>query len=226
MSLAEEGAYRRAIDYCWLQGYLPIDPKGVARIIGKGCTEKVARIVIEMFVEKDGQLLHDRLLEEKEKQEKFREKQTQNGNLGGRPKNPKETHGLLNDNPNITSPISNLQSPISTLHKESEGKGKPEFIKPTIPELVNQFEQLCMGDYKSLNWTPAKIQTETKAFNLHYDSNGWMIGTARMDSWRASVEKWIINHGKFEQKKSSGYQQAPTATVLKGNINDTNRNRK
>ena len=53
LSLMEEGAYRRALDYCWLQGHLPADVKALAKVIGKGCTPKIAGVVKPMFKERD-----------------------------------------------------------------------------------------------------------------------------------------------------------------------------
>lgn len=50
MSLAEEGAYRIAIDYVWKHGSIASDPKICALRIGKKCTEKIAEKVLEMFV--------------------------------------------------------------------------------------------------------------------------------------------------------------------------------
>jgi len=49
MTLAEEGAYRRAIDKAWLEGSVPSDPAKFAKAIGKGCSVKVATVVLEMF---------------------------------------------------------------------------------------------------------------------------------------------------------------------------------
>lgn len=46
LTLAEEGAYRRALDKAWLKGSLPKDPKEAARIIGRGCTAKIAAAVL------------------------------------------------------------------------------------------------------------------------------------------------------------------------------------
>jgi len=34
MTLEEEGAYRRLMDYCWLTGYIPSDTKGMAPLCG------------------------------------------------------------------------------------------------------------------------------------------------------------------------------------------------
>lgn len=49
MNLAEEGAYRRALDRAWKKGSLPANPKDFARAIGKGCSKKIAEVVLQMF---------------------------------------------------------------------------------------------------------------------------------------------------------------------------------
>lgn len=62
MSLAEEGAYRRALDYFWKDGYLPNDVNMIAKIIGKDCTLEIATVVKSMFTVSSrfpGQLTHD-----------------------------------------------------------------------------------------------------------------------------------------------------------------------
>lgn len=73
LSLAEEGAYFRALNYCWLHKTLPADARAISRIIGKGCTIKVATVVMGMFVKCEGGLRHQRLDEEREKQRANRE---------------------------------------------------------------------------------------------------------------------------------------------------------
>ena len=79
MTLAEEGAYRRAIDFCWLHGSLPAGVKQLAMIIGKGCTAKIAEKVKGMFIEENGELRHDRLDAEREKQAEYRKSASKAG---------------------------------------------------------------------------------------------------------------------------------------------------
>lgn len=81
LSLAEEGAYRRAMDYCWLQGSIPSDPDKLATLIGKKCTKKIASGIVHLFVEhptEKGRLIHDKQEEQRESQRLFREKQGSN----------------------------------------------------------------------------------------------------------------------------------------------------
>lgn len=74
MTLTEEAAYRRAIDHCWLNGWLPADNRQLALVIGKNCSTKTAQVVKKMFTEKDGKLYHERLDQERDKQKEHREK--------------------------------------------------------------------------------------------------------------------------------------------------------
>lgn len=71
MSLAEEGAYRRLLDYCWINGSVPNDSAKAARLIGKGCTAEIAKVALEMFIPHptdSDKLLHERIEAEREKQ--------------------------------------------------------------------------------------------------------------------------------------------------------------
>jgi len=75
MDLKTECAYRRAIDFCWIHGSLPKDLKKLSKIIGKGCTQKMAQEVSEMFYTDGDFLKHERLDREKVKQQEFSEQQ-------------------------------------------------------------------------------------------------------------------------------------------------------
>lgn len=82
MSLEEEGAYLRALNYCWLHGSIPADPKLLARLIGKGCSEEVARVVqgcFDLVHENGTEMVHSRIEEEREKQNRWREKSAAGG---------------------------------------------------------------------------------------------------------------------------------------------------
>lgn len=115
LSLIEEGAYRRALDFCWLHGSIPSDPKKLALLIGKKCTSKIASAIIHMFIphESDSdRLIHDRQELEREKQSLFSTKQSENGKMGGRPKlNPTLTQ-------NKPNPL-HIEKPKKALHLQS-----------------------------------------------------------------------------------------------------------
>lgn len=75
MSLAEEGAYRRLLDYCWINGSVPADPKRAAKLIGKGATPKIAQQCLAMFTPDPNdpdRMLHERMEKERSKQNRNR----------------------------------------------------------------------------------------------------------------------------------------------------------
>jgi uncharacterized protein YdaU (DUF1376 family) len=77
MTLTEEGAYRRLLDFCWINGAIPADPEKAARVVGKGCTKEIAKVCLEMFTPHptdESLLVHDR-------QEIERAKQLQNSEV-------------------------------------------------------------------------------------------------------------------------------------------------
>jgi uncharacterized protein YdaU (DUF1376 family) len=138
LTLEEEGAYRRALDYCWLHGSIPADPNKLIRLIGKGCTIEIAEAIIPMFEVLDGKLYHERLEQERSKQKAFREKQSDNGKRGGRPKlNPTESQekglgsfGETQTEAKESSSVSNLQSSNSIKEKETKVSKKNNLVMP------------------------------------------------------------------------------------------------
>jgi uncharacterized protein YdaU (DUF1376 family) len=81
MTLEEEGAYCRLLWSCWQHGSIPSDPELAARLVGKGCSTTVARVVLQMFEIAcgEGRLTHDRLEMERAKQADWREKSSAGG---------------------------------------------------------------------------------------------------------------------------------------------------
>lgn len=64
------------------------------------------------------------------------------------------------------------------------------FQKPTIDQVQSFFTQ---NNYSA---------TEAKKFYNHYQSNGWLVaGKTPMKDWQSSAHKWMLNAGKFEDKK-------------------------
>lgn len=51
MTLEQEGAYRRALDIFYLNGFLPFDIEELCKVIGKGCSYQTAKVVRSMFVQ-------------------------------------------------------------------------------------------------------------------------------------------------------------------------------
>jgi hypothetical protein len=122
MNLAEEGAYRRALDRAWIRGSIPADPKACAKAIGKGCSVKIAEVVLTMFVP----MPNDRTRMINETQEKIRaqqklkyETQAAKGRKGAEKKK-------LNYSPAKAQPehrVSHSDSDTDSLERESVDAG-------------------------------------------------------------------------------------------------------
>jgi uncharacterized protein YdaU (DUF1376 family) len=113
MTLEQEGAYCRLLWYCWQHGTIPSDPKEAARLIGKGASTTLARSVLGMFLPAKipGRLMHDRLQQEREKQELWRRKSSEGGRKSAemRSKGGSTTVGRVVEN--CLQPNANSSSP-------------------------------------------------------------------------------------------------------------------
>jgi len=81
MSLEEEGAYIRALAYCWREGSIPANEEKLSRLL-KGASTTVVRVVANCFHQSptdDQRLVHGRLEVEREKQRIWKEKSAEGG---------------------------------------------------------------------------------------------------------------------------------------------------
>lgn len=106
------------------------------------------------------------------------------------------TPQLMNElTPQVTSELdNNISSNTIRLIKEKEiYKEKESFRKPTIEEIA----EYCRERNNSV---------DAEAFYYHYESKGWLIGKAKMKSWKAAVITWERsnkNNSAPKKKKSS-----------------------
>lgn len=134
MSLQERGAYISLICFCWDDGWLPADVTKMARLVGAtpGQMQKLWPALSDCFKPHPtdvGKLIHPRLERELEKQQEFRQRQSQKGKASAA--NRKATKGQPEINrgsnlvdvrlqPESNSSIFNLQSSISRLQSEDK----------------------------------------------------------------------------------------------------------
>lgn len=133
MTLEEEGAYCRLLCYCWQHGSIPSDPELAARLVGKGCSTTVARVVLPMFEVAcgDGRVTHDRLERERAKQAEWREKSSAGGKKSAQMRQESKGGSTVAQppyQPNGNIPVSSFQSPSS---KEERGGIPPQPQPPT-----------------------------------------------------------------------------------------------
>ena len=82
MSLEEEGAYIRLLNYCWRDQSIPNNTHEVMLLCGKNCTEKIAEKIMQMFIvdsKNNLRLRHERLDIERKKQKDWSRKSSKGG---------------------------------------------------------------------------------------------------------------------------------------------------
>ena len=127
MTLEEEGAYRRALDFCWINGSVPSDAERLARLIGKGASVLVATVVQPMFiidVNDPSRMIHERLEIERKKQESWREKSIVGGKKSAKMRKQKELQTMKGGSKmvatNVQPNANSSSSSSSSFSKEKE----------------------------------------------------------------------------------------------------------
>lgn len=137
-----------------------------------------------------------------EKWQRMREKQSENGRLGGRPKkanafseNPKnpplfsETQKSLNVNANVTA---NGNDTVNVKEKNTVRR----FTPPTREDVDGYAKSEMIGS-----------ETSVDKFHDYYTANGWKVGRNAMKDWKAAFRNWIKNEKQYQQNGT--HQQAP-----------------
>jgi hypothetical protein len=163
MTLEEEGAYIRAISYCWREGSIPSSPELLSRLC-KGASTTVIGVVIACFKQHPNdpnRLIHGRLEIERAKQESWKKKSSDGGKKGADIRWGPEKERVAkpkHDQP-VTTPITTISevvkpvdgSSFSSLSSSSKGgaqaneppKNPPPAAPPDdgeMPEGLNGLE--------------------------------------------------------------------------------------
>lgn len=154
MSNTETGIYIRLLCFCWLEGTLPLDTESLTRMARmplKQFTKLWEKSPLRscFFVADDGRLHHGRLDQEREKQEIFARRQSDNGKKGGKPRgldtqafakpNPNDSQLPTSGLPRQSSPVSYLQSPVSRLLSEVQQHEQADEIGERARRLLEHY---------------------------------------------------------------------------------------
>lgn len=83
--------------------------------------------------------------------------------------------------------------------KESKPKKTTSrFVKPTIDEVIDYCRQ-------------RNNQVDANRFVDYYESNGWLVGKAKMKDWRAAVRTWERNSYGNDKRRGSVTETTPIA---------------
>lgn len=223
LSQEEVGAYVRLLCHQWNRGSIPVETEKQQRLAGGS----VSVDVLAKFRLVDGcGLVNDRLEKERAKQAEFRQKQREKGLLSAeaRKKQPRFNHGSTavgdsvqpsgqpDTQPEGNSPVSSLQSPVSSsLPPDTNTPKAPKgdrFMPPTREQL--DLEAAKVG-------LPAN---EVDAFVGYYGANGWKVGRNPMKSWSHALAGWAARwrERNGHLNNSGGRHGQPSAADIRRSL--------
>lgn len=180
LTSAQEGAYRRLLDFCWLEGSLKNDENELLALCKRDITIEDIRVVIKFFKadpEDAAKLINVRQLKERIKQAEWSKKSSAGGKKGAekrwaskRKGAGKGGHKLATD---YLSPNDSSSSPSSS--------SSSKFIIPKMEEVKEYFKKQKINE------------SEGEAFFDFYTSKNWFVGKNKMKDWQAAVRNWIRN---------------------------------
>ncbi len=133
MSLTEIGVYTLLLAHCWLDNGLPSDIDQIAKLVkmtGPRFRKLWEGPLSECFYYRGNRLFNARLEHEYAEQLKWRAKQTANGKMGGRPRNPEKAVGY--SGLTQTEPRKSSSSPSSSSTKNKEKKEVSDDTSPIV----------------------------------------------------------------------------------------------
>lgn len=208
LTLEEEGAYRRLLDYCWLHGSIPADISLLSRLIGKGASTTLATTVSTMFQPRGDRLVHDRLDAERRKQEQWREKSAKGGRKGAATRakrglqKPAEQHHDNGSLPNGINQKPTLLSSVFCLPSSSSDTPIPELPVPKRVEktLLQLRAEKLFRRRESTVWD----KSETKAWSANLTA----IQATTDEEW-ATLEQFYARPAS-----EATYRRRDLATLL------------
>lgn len=233
MTLAEEGAYRRLIDYCWINGYVPSDPKRAARIIGKGATAEMAQVALAMFTpdpDDPEKMYHDRLLIEEKKQESHRRQRVDAANARwgkrGTPKTGIGNHGSSEGDAEAMRPhaFRICENDASAMRKRcsSSSSSNNIYINNNAREGFSENDVLEAAKDPSVALSPE----DAKSFYDYYNAQGWEFGNGKgIANLHSALRRWKRGKRDGPARDSPAASPTPQGRPNRnaGTYNDPNR---
>ena len=176
------GAYMRLLCYAWTRGGVPDDEASCARITGGMEPGDWAAIRARLVALDDGRLTHQRLELERVAVAEIREKRSDAGRRGGRPK----ANGKQNE------------SKSEANEKQNESKTKAPNPSPSLPlgEEIHTHTGPA-GDFRQPGWAADEWQRFVAVWNVTERAERWPHLTAP-DGWadRAASPGWLQRAGE------------------------------
>ena len=198
MSQEEVGQFIRLLCHQWNRGSIPVETEKQQRLTG-GCVS--VDVLVKFRLCEDGLLRNERLETVRSEKNRYLQQQSQKGR-----KSAELRKLALTASQPDTQPESNSGSTVVEIRLQ------PKVNSPTPTPTPNNEEESIAPKSQRLHFTApsledveaecVKIQlpvSEALKFVDYYESKGWLVGKAKMKSWKPALRNWQRNQNERQQ---------------------------
>jgi uncharacterized protein YdaU (DUF1376 family) len=198
MSQEEVGQYIRLLCHQWNRGSIPVETEKQQRLTG-GCVS--VDVLVKFRLCEDGLLRNERLETVRSEKDRYLQQQSQKGRKSAELRKLALTAVQPDTQPEFNNgsttveirlqPKVNSPSPTPTPNNKEESiapkSQRSHFTTPTVEEVQAE----CVRIELSL--------LEAPKFVDYYESKGWLVGKAKMKSWKPALRNWQRNQNERQQ---------------------------
>src|ERR1043165_3174469 len=232
MTLEEEGAYIRALAYCWREGSIPADPEALSRLL-KGGSTTVVRVVQARFKQHPefaDRMVHPRLEEERQKQKKWRDKSAEGGKQSAAKRQKRKADSRVVQPPlqpnldGVVEPKGNSSSSFSSSSSDQKKEKDPsafaefmKFLSSKIGAIPNPAKE-----GKAIKWLIENGHDFVRCRECYefLEDQPWRTATITWTTVKAEIGGWLsrgkTGNGQHQQHRESGSERS--ARNLRENI--------
>jgi uncharacterized protein YdaU (DUF1376 family) len=196
MSTEEVGAYVRLLCHQWNRGSIPVEPSRQQRLAGGS----VSDLVLSKFKSsKDGLLRNERMEEERQKQDAYRELQRKKGILSGKSRRT-AVEPLFESGCHSVRTQSNSPSPSPSPYLTNKQTGFP-----TLEEVKTNAAFIGQG------------MEDAELFWHHFESSGWIDKNGHpVINWKSKQQTWRTqtSASKSNPTQSNGAVNGATVVMM------------
>jgi uncharacterized protein YdaU (DUF1376 family) len=198
MSQEEVGQYIRLLCHQWNRGSIPVETEKQQRLTG-GCVS--VDVLVKFRLCEDGLLRNERLETVRSEKDRYLQQQSQKGRKSAELRKlaltvvqpdtqPESNNGSttveIRLQPKVNSP-SSTPAPNNKEESIAPKSQRSHFTTPTVEEVQAE----CVRIELSL--------LEAPKFVDYYESKGWLVGKAKMKSWKPALRNWQRNQNERQQ---------------------------
>ena len=198
MSQEEVGQFIRLLCHQWNRGSIPVETEKQQRLTG-GCVS--VDVLVKFRLCEDGLLRNERLETVRSEKDRYLQQQSQKGRKSAELRKLALTGSQPDTQPESNSGSTvveiRLQPKVNSPSPTPTPNNKEESIAPK-----SQRSHFTVPPLEDVEAECVKIQlpvSEALKFVDYYESKGWLVGKAKMKSWKPALRNWQRNQNERQQ---------------------------